>query len=61
MLEGNIAQVGTQAWGIVATIVWYAVASFIILKVIDLAIGIRVDEETERDGLDQGLHGETIQ
>jgi len=61
LLEGNIAQVATQAWGIVATIIWCAVASFIILKVIDLAIGIRVDEETERDGLDQGLHGETIQ
>ena len=61
LIEGNALQVATQAWGIVATIVWCAIASVIILKVIDLIIGIRVDEETERDGLDLGLHGETIQ
>jgi Amt family ammonium transporter len=61
LLEGNAAQVGIQAWGIIAVIVYCAIASFIILKVIDLVIGLRVDEETERDGLDLGLHGETIQ
>ncbi len=61
LLEGNAGQVLTQAWGIVATIIWCAVASFIILKVIDMVIGLRVSEEVERDGLDVGLHGETIQ
>ncbi len=61
LLEGNAGQVVTQAWGIVATIIWCAVASFIILKVIDLVIGLRVSEEAERDGLDVSLHGETIQ
>jgi len=61
LLEGNAGQVVTQAWGIVATIIWCAVASFIILKVIDMVIGLRVSEEVERDGLDVGLHGETIQ
>ena len=61
LLEGNFAQLGTQAWGIVATILWCAIASAIILKVIDLTIGIKVDKETERDGLDLRLHGETIQ
>lgn len=61
MLEGNAGQVLTQLWGIVATIVYCAVASAIILKVIDLIIGLRVDEETERDGLDLRLHGETVQ
>jgi Amt family ammonium transporter len=61
LLEGNAGQVVTQAWGIVATVVWCAIATAIILKIIDLIIGIRVDEETERDGLDLGLHGETIQ
>jgi Amt family ammonium transporter len=61
LLEGNAAQVVTQAWGIVATIVYCAIASAIILKVIDLIIGLRVSEETERDGLDLALHGETIQ
>ena len=61
LLEGNAGQVLTQAWGIVATIVWCAVASFIILKVIDMVIGLRVSEEVERDGLDVSLHGETMQ
>jgi Amt family ammonium transporter len=61
LLEGNAGQVVTQAWGIVATVIWCAIATAIILKVIDLIIGIRVDEETERDGLDLGEHGETIQ
>jgi Amt family ammonium transporter len=61
LLEGNAGQVVTQAWGIIATVIWCAIATAIILKVIDLIIGIRVDEETERDGLDLGLHGETIQ
>ncbi len=42
------------------TIVWCAVASFILLKIIDMIVGLRVDEETERDGLDLSLHGETI-
>ena len=61
LLEGNPGQVVTQLWGIAATIVYSAIASAIILKVIDVIIGIRVDEETERDGLDLALHGETVQ
>lgn len=61
LLEGNAGQVATQAWGIIATVIWCAIATAIILKVIDLIVGIRVDEETERDGLDLGLHGEAIQ
>ena len=61
LLEGNAAQVLTQAWGIVATIVWCAVASAILLKIIDVTVGLRVEEEIERDGLDLGLHGETVQ
>ncbi len=47
--------------GVVIVIVYGAVVSFIILKVIDLIIGLRVTEEIERDGLDLHLHGETVQ
>jgi Amt family ammonium transporter len=61
LIEGNPGQVWTQIEGIVVTIVWCAVASFIILKVIDLIIGLRVDEESEVAGLDISLHGETVQ
>jgi Amt family ammonium transporter len=33
----------------------------IILKVVDMAIGLRVSDEIERDGLDLALHGEVVQ
>ncbi|WP_029010317.1 ammonium transporter [Azospirillum halopraeferens] len=60
LLEGNSGQVITQIYGIVATIVWSAIATAVILKVVDIIIGLRVDEDVERDGLDLALHGETI-
>ncbi len=59
-LEGNVGQVATQAWGIVATVVWSAVASFVLLKIVGLVIGLRVDEDAEREGLDIRLHGESV-
>ncbi|MGE4280381.1 MAG: ammonium transporter, partial [Magnetospirillum sp.] len=60
LLEGNGGQVLTQLYGIVATIVYSAIASFILLKVIDLVIGLRVTPDEEREGLDMSLHGESI-
>ena len=60
LLEGNAGQVLTQLYGITATIIWCAVASFVLLKVIDVVIGLRVDAETEREGLDLEVHGETV-
>ena len=61
VLEGNVGQLWIQVEGIVFTIVWCAVASAVILKVIDLIVGLRVSEEDERMGLDQSLHGESVQ
>jgi Amt family ammonium transporter len=49
-----------QIKGIVATVVYCAVVSYILLKVIDLVVGLRVDQETEVVGLDLNLHGETL-
>jgi Amt family ammonium transporter len=60
LLEGNPGQVLIQVWGIAATVVWCAIASFVILKVVDVLVGLRVDVETEREGLDLRLHGETV-
>lgn len=60
LLEGNAAQVGIQFYGTVATIVWCAVATFVILMVIKLFMGLRVDEQTEVEGLDIRLHGEVV-
>ncbi len=61
MLEGNAGQVFIQLEGIVATIVYCAIATFVILKIVGAVMGLRVDEETEIGGLDLNLHGETIQ
>ncbi|MEW5727256.1 MAG: ammonium transporter [Pseudomonadota bacterium] len=60
LLEGNAGQVITQVYGIVATVVWCAVATFVILKIIDVVMGLRVSAEEEREGLDISLHGETV-
>ena len=53
------AQVWTQAKAVLITVVWSGVVSFIAYKVVDLTIGLRVDEEAEREGLDITSHGET--
>ena len=60
LIEGNAAQVVNQAIGIGAVVVYDAVVSLIILKVIDLFIGLRVKPEIEQEGLDISLHGETV-
>ena len=51
-------QVMTQAYGIGVVLVYTAVVTFIILKVIDLLIGLRVTEEEETEGLDISQHDE---
>jgi len=53
------SQVWVQAQGVMVTIVWSAVVSFIAFKLVDLVIGLRVSEEDEREGLDISSHGET--
>ncbi len=60
LLEGNGGQVWIQVYGILATIVYCAIATFIILTVIKVFIGLRVDEDEEREGLDSAIHGETV-
>jgi Amt family ammonium transporter len=60
LLDGNVAQVGTQIYGTLATIAYSAVVTFVLLKVIDLVIGLRVAEDQEREGLDIALHGESV-
>ena len=51
-------QLGIQAFAAVGTAVYTLVVSFVLLKVIDLVSGLRVDEDTEADGLDLREHGE---
>jgi ammonium transporter, Amt family len=61
LLEGNFEQLQTQAIGVVVTIVWCAVATWIVLKVVDLLVGLRVSPDSERMGLDVTQHGEALQ
>jgi len=51
-------QVVTQATGVLITIVWSGVVSFVAFKLIDMTMGLRVTEEQEREGLDTASHGE---
>jgi len=56
---GGLSLLGKQAIGIAAAGAWAAVVTFVLLKALDLTIGLRVDAETEHDGLDGALHGES--
>lgn len=63
-LGGNVAnlaigsQVGIQVKAALITAVWAGVASFVLLKLTDAMVGLRVDDEAERRGLDLSLHDE---
>ena len=56
---GGASLLGKQAIGILAAGAWSAIVTFVLLKVIDAILGLRVDAETEHDGLDGSLHGES--
>jgi Amt family ammonium transporter len=51
----------TQAGAVATTLLVSGVGSFVLLKALDMTIGLRVSEEQEREGLDLALHGETVQ
>ena len=61
LIEGNAAQMINQIEGVAIIIIYDAIASLIILKIIDAVIGLRVAPEVEREGLDLALHGEAVQ
>jgi ammonium transporter, Amt family len=61
LIDGNAYQVVIQAYGILVVVVYNAIVSFILLKLIDVAIGLRVDADIEREGLDLAIHGEVVQ
>jgi Amt family ammonium transporter len=57
---GGVGQMIIQIQGVVVTIVYTGIVSFILLKLVDLLIGLRVSEEEEVEGLDTALHGERL-
>ena len=52
-------QLFIQATGVATTIVWSGVVAFLAYKLVDMAVGLRVTEEEEREGLDISSHGES--
>ena len=58
LIDGNPGQVGTQLVAVAATWIYSGIATFIILKVVDFFVGLRVDEAEEEAGLDSSQHGE---
>jgi Amt family ammonium transporter len=59
LLFGNAALFGTQVVAVLATWVYSAVVTFVLLKVLDLTMGLRVNPEQEDEGLDVAEHGES--
>ena len=59
LIDGDPQQLIIQVVATVFTVVFAGVGTFVIIKVIDVAIGLRVTEETEQAGLDVSVHGET--
>ena len=61
-VKGDDYALGAQMWvqieGVLITVVWSGVVSFVLYKLIDITIGLRVDSDTERQGLDLTSHGE---
>jgi len=59
LLAGNAGQLLTQLIGVAATAAYAVIATWVILKVIDFVVGLRVSEAEEREGLDTTQHGES--
>ncbi len=61
LIEGNAIQVWYQLEGVVIVVAYDVVVSLILLKIIDMVIGLRVRVDDEQEGLDLALHGEAVQ
>jgi ammonium transporter, Amt family len=61
LLEGNFEQVLIQIYGIAVTLAWSAAGTFILLKLISVFTPLRVDRQSEMEGLDVTQHGEALQ
>lgn len=59
MVNGG-TQLAIQLYGVVLTIVWSTICTFVILLLLDYTIGVRVSEEAEEIGLDNSLHRNSL-
>jgi len=58
VIDGNVSQLGNQAVGVAIAWGLALVGTLVILKFVDLVVGLRVSEQHEQEGLDTSLHGE---
>lgn len=58
LLYGNVAQLGEQAIAVVVVAIYAAAVTWLILKALNLTVGVRVSDTEERQGLDASQHGE---
>ena len=61
LLEGNARQVLLQLYAVIVTIVWSGVLTFVLLKIIEFMVPLRVSQQHEIEGLDVTQHGEALQ
>jgi ammonium transporter, Amt family len=61
LLEGHATQVLIQLYGIAVTLAWSAIATFVLFKAISAFTALRVDRQSEMEGLDVTQHGEALQ
>jgi Amt family ammonium transporter len=61
LLEGNANQLLLQVYGVIVTIVWCGIVTWVLLKVINMMLPLRVPQQQEVEGLDITQHGESLQ
>jgi Amt family ammonium transporter len=61
LIDGHGGQVLTQLYGVLAVAAFSGAMTWIILKIVDVLIGLRVTRDEETEGLDTALHGERVQ
>ena len=61
LIEGNARQVLIQLYAVVVTIVWCGVLTYVLLKIIEFLVPLRVSQQNEIEGLDLTQHGEALQ
>ena len=57
-ITGIVGQVAVQSLGVVATLAYSGIISFVILKIVDGMVGLRVADDEETEGLDLSQHDE---
>src|SRR6266853_1112268 len=60
LIDGNAGQMLIQLYDVLGVFVYCAIGTYVILKVIDMMVGLRVKRDVEVEGLDINLHGETV-